>query len=130
MSFGRRWEAVEAHPLPIPHDCTDRFLGAYWRRPHACLDLGARGAISTFSKLAHRGGRQGLLDAPHDPVAGVAARPRRVDRWPHLGRRRHGEVALEGFREDLGSPVGVGPVLEVGVPGEDAIRTVWKGATM
>jgi len=42
---------VELCPLPIPHDCTDGFLGAYWRRPHAYLDAAVRGAISTFSKL-------------------------------------------------------------------------------
>jgi SAM-dependent methyltransferase len=42
---------IEVHPLPIPHDCTDGFLGAYWRRPHAYLEATVRGAISTFSKL-------------------------------------------------------------------------------
>jgi SAM-dependent methyltransferase len=43
---------VEARPLPVPHDCVDGFLGAYWRRPDAYLDAGIRGAISTFTKLA------------------------------------------------------------------------------
>lgn len=42
---------LDVFPLPIPHDCTDGFLGAYWRRPHAYLDRGRRSAISTFSKL-------------------------------------------------------------------------------
>ena len=42
---------IEVHPLPIPHDCTDGFLGAYWRRPQAYLDPAVRGAISTFSKI-------------------------------------------------------------------------------
>jgi SAM-dependent methyltransferase len=42
---------IEARPLPVPHDCTDGFLGAYWRRPEAYLDPGVRGAISTFSKI-------------------------------------------------------------------------------
>jgi len=37
--------------VPIPHDCSDGFLGAYWRRPRAYLDPGVRGAISTFSRL-------------------------------------------------------------------------------
>jgi SAM-dependent methyltransferase len=41
---------VDVRPLPIPHDCTDGFLGAYWRRPYAYLDPGVRGAISTFAK--------------------------------------------------------------------------------
>jgi len=42
---------VDVHPLPIPHDCTDGFLGAYWRRPYAYLDPGVRSAISIFAKL-------------------------------------------------------------------------------
>lgn len=42
---------IESWPLPIPHDCTDGFLGAYWRRPHAYLDAHVRGAISTFAKI-------------------------------------------------------------------------------
>ena len=42
---------IEVHPLPIPHGCTDGFLGAYWRRPRAYLDAAVRGAISTFSEL-------------------------------------------------------------------------------
>ena len=43
---------IEAEPLPIPHDRTDGFLGAYWRRPRSYLDAGVRSAISTFAKLA------------------------------------------------------------------------------
>ena len=43
---------VDLRPLPVPHDCLDGFLGAYWRRPRAYLDAAVRGAISTFSKLA------------------------------------------------------------------------------
>jgi hypothetical protein len=42
---------IEIRPVPIPWDCSDGFLGAYWRRPEAYLDIGARRAISTFSKL-------------------------------------------------------------------------------
>ncbi len=45
--------ALEVKTLPIPADCSDGFLGAYWRRPTAYLDAGVRGAISTFSKLKH-----------------------------------------------------------------------------
>ncbi|HEY4909106.1 MAG TPA: class I SAM-dependent methyltransferase [Methylomirabilota bacterium] len=47
----RAFGHIEIHALPIPHDCIDGFLGAYWRRPHAYLDPGVRGAISTFTKL-------------------------------------------------------------------------------
>ena len=50
-AFRLAWGHVEVHPFSIPHDCVDGFLGAYWRRPHAYLDAGVRGAISTFAKL-------------------------------------------------------------------------------
>ncbi len=36
--------------LPIPHDCQDGFLGAYWRRPGAYLDASVRGGISSFAR--------------------------------------------------------------------------------
>lgn len=38
-------------PVPIPHDCTDGFLAAYWRRPSAYLDETTRRAISSFWKI-------------------------------------------------------------------------------
>lgn len=38
-------------PVPIPHDCTDGFLSAYWRRPAAYLDADVRKAISSFWKI-------------------------------------------------------------------------------
>ncbi len=53
--FRRALGRVEVQPLPIPHDCVDGFLGAYWRRPHAYLDAGVRSAISTFAKLHDMG---------------------------------------------------------------------------
>jgi SAM-dependent methyltransferase len=37
--------------LAVPADCTDGFLGAYWRRPHAYLDSNVRGAISGLALL-------------------------------------------------------------------------------
>ncbi len=44
-------EAVVA-PVPVPHDCTDGFFGAFWRRPEAYLDPVVRAGISN---LAHFG---------------------------------------------------------------------------
>jgi SAM-dependent methyltransferase len=43
MLGGARVETV-----PIPADCTDGFLGAYWQRPEAYLDPNVRSGISTF----------------------------------------------------------------------------------
>jgi SAM-dependent methyltransferase len=42
---------IEVHTLSVPADCSDGFLGAYWRRPAAYLNARVRAAISTFSKL-------------------------------------------------------------------------------
>ena len=37
--------------VDVPHDCTDGFMCAYWRRPEAYLDAGVRKAISTFARI-------------------------------------------------------------------------------
>jgi SAM-dependent methyltransferase len=42
---------IEVVEVPIPWDCSDGFLGAYWRRPAAYLDAEVRRAISTFSRI-------------------------------------------------------------------------------
>ncbi|NEC24910.1 class I SAM-dependent methyltransferase [Streptomyces parvus] len=47
-------EALEAHtvlPFPIPHDFTDGFQIAYWRRPEHFLDPIVRQASSTFAQM-------------------------------------------------------------------------------
>jgi len=44
---------IEVVAVPIPHDCVDGFMCAYWRRPAAYLDPRVRGAISTFAKLGN-----------------------------------------------------------------------------
>jgi len=64
--FRRALGRIEVRPLPIPHDCTDGFLGAYWRRPAAYLDAGVRGAISTFAKLGEVEGGLARLRADLD----------------------------------------------------------------
>jgi SAM-dependent methyltransferase len=42
---------TEVAPVPVPHDCIDGFLGAYWRRPEAYLDDSVRASISTFTRV-------------------------------------------------------------------------------
>ena len=42
---------VRVVPVPVPHDCTDGFFCAYWRRPRMYLDPGIRAAISYFAKI-------------------------------------------------------------------------------
>jgi SAM-dependent methyltransferase len=49
----KRWLGpVAIVPVPIPHDCTDGFLSAYWRRPAAYLDPRVRAAMSSFWALS------------------------------------------------------------------------------
>ena len=43
--------ATRRVPVPIPHDCRDGFLMAYWRRPEAYLDPAVRANISVFALL-------------------------------------------------------------------------------
>ncbi|MFZ0977625.1 MAG: class I SAM-dependent methyltransferase [Solirubrobacteraceae bacterium] len=38
-------------PVSIPHDCTDGFYGAFWRRPEAYLDADVRAGVSVFPQL-------------------------------------------------------------------------------
>jgi len=81
--------AIEVVPIPIPHDCVDGFMGAYWRRPHAYLDARVRGAISTFAKLRDIGrDLEGLERLRRDLDDGT---------W----ERRHGDV-LTRSEIDLG----------------------------
>ena len=42
---------LQIRPVPVPHDCTDGFLYAYWRRPWAYLDARIRSGISSFWAL-------------------------------------------------------------------------------
>jgi SAM-dependent methyltransferase len=53
---------VTIEPVPIPHDCTDGFLCAYWRRPEAYLSAEVRSAISSFSAFAFEPGLGRLRD--------------------------------------------------------------------
>jgi SAM-dependent methyltransferase len=44
---------IETIIVPVPEDCCDGFLGAYWKRPSAYLDPLVREGISTFSKIGN-----------------------------------------------------------------------------
>ncbi len=49
MSDYARWLGdVRITPVPVPQDCTDGFLYAYWRRPAAYLDARIRSGSSSF----------------------------------------------------------------------------------
>jgi SAM-dependent methyltransferase len=61
---------LRAIPVPIPHDCRDGFLGAYWRRPEAYLDAAVRDGISSFAQLPPEQVRQGLARLANDLSSG------------------------------------------------------------
>lgn len=57
--FGGRVDvAIEA--VPVPRDCVDGFLGAYWARPHAYLDPAVRAGISSFARCETAAGIERL----------------------------------------------------------------------
>jgi SAM-dependent methyltransferase len=80
------WGALDVRVVPVPHDCHDGFLGAYWRRPAAYLDPAVRAGMSTFTKLAAV--ESGLARLRRDLADGT---------WT----RRHGHL-LERTELDLG----------------------------
>jgi SAM-dependent methyltransferase len=45
------WPEAQVLAVPVPWDCTDGFLAAYWRRPEAYLRPVVRSAISSFAWL-------------------------------------------------------------------------------
>jgi len=49
-------------PVPIPHDCSDGLLCAYWRRPEAYLSAEVRSAVSSFSRINAEAGLARLSD--------------------------------------------------------------------
>jgi SAM-dependent methyltransferase len=72
--------------VPIPHDCTDGFFGAYWRRPHAYLDERIRAGISTFANAENLEARLRRL---------------RTDLDDGTWERRHGDL-LDKAELDIG----------------------------
>lgn len=83
---------VQMRPIPVPFDCSDGFLGAYWRRPQAYLEPSVRQAISTFSRVS-------------DVSAGVERL--RADLADGSWERRHGAL-LRHDTLDLGYRLVVG----------------------
>lgn len=61
--LGEALGRMEVATLPVPHDCVDGFLGAYWRRPERYLDPAVRAAISSFGKITEEADGVALLRA-------------------------------------------------------------------
>jgi SAM-dependent methyltransferase len=57
--------------VAVPHDCSDGFLAAYWRRPESYLDPNVRAGMSGFTLLNQDVVRQGLAHLKADLESGV-----------------------------------------------------------
>ena len=67
--YGRWLGSVEIVPVPVPHDCSDGFLYAYWRRPEAYLDARIRSGSSSFWAISNV--QAGLRKLRQDLESGV-----------------------------------------------------------
>ncbi len=57
---------AEIRPVPVPHDCTDGFGAAYWRRPAAYLDPTVRAGISMLARTGEEALGEGLARLADD----------------------------------------------------------------
>jgi len=71
--------ATGVETVPVPHDCSDGFAAAFWRRPHAYLDPVVRAGISTMARLG---------DDALRPALDRLAADLRSGRW----HERHGDL--------------------------------------
>src|SRR4029450_230083 len=69
VSDYERWlGSVQITPVLVPHDCSDGFLYAYWRRPSAYLDTYIRSGSSSFWAISNT--EAGLEDLRRDLETG------------------------------------------------------------
>ena len=57
--------------VPVPFDCTDGFLAAYWKRPEFYLDPKVRNSISTFAQLPSALVNEGVKRLADDLASGA-----------------------------------------------------------
>lgn len=83
---------AEAIPVAVPWDCSDGFIGAYWRRPEAYLHADVRAVMSSLGRIAYDD--EALTRLRHDLTDGT---------W----HRNHGDLLRHGAM-DLGYRLIVG----------------------
>ena len=91
---GRSDVRIEA--VPIPHDCSDGFLAAYWRRPAAYLDPRNRASMSNFALPGAPRCEEGLARLAADVASGEWAR-----RYADLLERKELDVGYRLVIADL-----------------------------
>ena len=63
--------STDIRVLPVPHDCADGFMAAYWRRPERYLDPDARAAISGITLLDQAIVARGMRALEDDLASGT-----------------------------------------------------------
>jgi SAM-dependent methyltransferase len=63
-------EDATVTPMPVPHDCIDGFMAAYWRRPERYLDPSVRASISGLALLSQADIEPGMRRLEHDLASG------------------------------------------------------------
>jgi SAM-dependent methyltransferase len=82
--------SVDVRPVPVPRDCRDGFLGAFWACPEAYLDRNVRRAISGFAQLP-----PSIVEAGIERLAGDLA----SGRWDaRFGDLRNRDAVDIGYR--------------------------------
>jgi SAM-dependent methyltransferase len=61
---------IDVRTISVPWDCSDGFLGAYWRRPHHYLDPDARAAISSLALMPQASVSAAMRDLERDLADG------------------------------------------------------------
>ena len=84
------WLDADIAVVPVPHDCTDGFVGAYWARPELYLDPQRRAGMSVVRKLDPAVVELGMGRLRDDLASGAWD-----EKWGHL--REQSELDL-GYR--------------------------------
>jgi SAM-dependent methyltransferase len=89
--------------IPVPRDCTDGFMAAFWGRPEAYLDPAIRAATSPWHQLAPETVNRALDHLRRDLANGAWDQ-----RYGRLRRRRELDVGLRLVCADVGQLVDAG----------------------
>jgi SAM-dependent methyltransferase len=82
--IGGHLDVRAVEPVPVPADCRDGFLCAYWNRPEAYLDPTVRAGMSPLAQLPAAKAEQGCARLRDDLASGVwDARHGQLRALPH-----------------------------------------------
>jgi SAM-dependent methyltransferase len=84
------WLDADVEVVPVPHDCTDGFVGAFWARPEAYLDPAVRAGMSAMRTLD-----PGYVDAAMARLAADLRSGAWDAKWGHLRAMREMDL---GYR--------------------------------